>query len=521
MNSAVVAPTTSTVQCKDVEGRSDLAALLGMGDSVMRSRFSLKDIGSDPWVNCAAMNPAHAQLLREGLLLQQRGRSAEAEVIFRKLLKQDPQQADGWRLLGLIELARGDLLAAGQSLGHSLRLRADHPQAWHGLGEVHEESGRPADAEACYRRAGELKPDWAEAHYNQARMLHRLGQLEAARQPLQLCLRFKPATVGAWQLQAMLEQAAGAMDAALLSLDRALQLAPGRAALHHNRAVVLQCSHQHALALQAHEQAQALGLDMADAHYNHGNTLFSLGQPAAAAAAYRKALARDPQHALAQYDLAKLRWSQGEADFLGELEAAEQAAPQSAIPCGIKAGLLLKAERYQDAAAAFERACLLAPQVAAYFDGFGQALCQLGQFDAALQAHQQALTLSPRDATLHCHQARCLLAAGFAQQAAAAAGQGDIERLLREARLHLRVGKGRPARIERCLQCFLGDIDRGARGLPLFGGELAERLQQRGQLTRLAEIARLGVFECRRLTGGQELRQSARNDVFEVQHLHK
>ena len=372
------------------------------------------------------MNPAHAQLLREGLLLQQRGRSAEAEVIFRKLLKQDPQQADGWRLLGLIELARGDLLAAGQSLGHSLRLRADHPQAWHGLGEVHEESGRPADAEACYRRAGELKPDWAEAHYNQARMLHRLGQLEAAHQPLQLCLRFKPAMVGAWQLQAMLEQAAGAMDAALLSLDRALQLAPGRAALHHNRAVVLQCSHQHALALQAHEQAQALGLDMADAHYNHGNTLFSLGQPAAAAAAYRKALARDPQHALAQYDLAKLRWSQGEADFLGELEAAEQAAPQSAIPCGIKAGLLLKAECYQDAAAAFERACLLAPQVAAYFDGFGQALCQLGQFDAALQAHQQALTLSPRDATLHCHQARCLLAAGFAQQAAAAAGQAVI-----------------------------------------------------------------------------------------------
>ena len=105
--------------------------------------------------------------------------------------------------------------------------------------------------------------------------------------------------------------------------------------------------------------------------------------------------------------------------------------------------------------------------------------------------------------------------------AAAAAGQGDIERLLREARLHLRVGKGRPARIERCLQCFLGDIDRGARGLPLFGGEFAERLQQRGQLTRLAEIARLDVFERRRLTGGRKLRQSARNDIFEVQHLHK
>jgi predicted RNA polymerase sigma factor len=49
------------------------------------------------------------------------------------------------------------------------------------------------------------KADWAEAHYNQARMLHRLGELEAA----------------------------------LLSFDRALQLAPGQAARQHNRAGVL------------------------------------------------------------------------------------------------------------------------------------------------------------------------------------------------------------------------------------------------------------------------------------------
>ncbi len=364
-----------------------------------------------------------ARLLQQGQQARQRGRLAEAAAACRAVLKLDAQQALALRLLGLIELTRGDLLTAEQWLGRSLRAQADQAESWHGLGEVQEGLDRPADAEACYRRAAELQTGWAEAHYNRARMLRRLGYADLARQAVQQALQLKPGMANAWQLLAMLQQDVNELDAALHSLAQALRLAPERAALHHNRAVLLQCSHRHAEALTAHERALALGLTAADAHYNHGNTLLSLGRAELAEAAYRHALAVEPLHALALYDLARLRWSQGQANFLAEMEAAESAAPQSATPCGIKAQLLLKAGRHEEAAAAFRRACGLAPQVAAYFDGLAQALGSLGQFDSALQAHQHARLLAPADAAVRSNQVRGLLAAGLLQEAAAAAAQ--------------------------------------------------------------------------------------------------
>ena len=348
---------------------------------------------------------------------------AEAEAACHAVLRLDAQQPLALRLLGLIELARGELLAAEQWLGRSLRVQAEQAESWHGLGEVQEGLLRPTDAEACYRRAAELQAGWAEAHYNRARMLRLLGHADLARQAVQQVLQLKPDMANAWQLLAMLQQDEHQLDAALHSLAQALRLAPERAALHHNRAVLLQCSHRHTEALAAHERALALGLAAADAHYNHGNTLLSLGRTELAAAAYRQALTVEPLHALALYDLARLRWSQGEDEFLAELEAAERAAPQSATLRGIKAQLLLKAGRYAEAAAAFRRASFLAPQVAAHFDGLAQALGSLGQLDAALHAHQQALLLAPADAAVRSNQVRGLLAAGRVQEAAVAAAQ--------------------------------------------------------------------------------------------------
>lgn len=360
--------------------------------------------------------------LQEAVLAHQQGRLEQAEAGYRQVLTQQPQAVDAWRLLGLLMLARGRWAEATPILEQSLRLKPAQADAWHGLGEAREEQGQWPEAELGYRQAAQLQPGWAQAHYNQARALRQLGHGPAAHQAVQRSLKLQPQFVPAWQLQALLEQDAGDLAAALHSLDQALRLAPDKAALHHNHAVVLQRLHRHRDALLAHEQALRLGLNVADAHYNHGNTLQSLGRSGDAAHAYRRALALDPQHALALCDLAKLRFSQGEAEFLSELEAAEQAAPQSAVATGLRAQLLLKAERPEEAAAAYRLACQRSPQSPAYFDGLGQALCQLGHFDEALQAHRQALALNPRDPHLHNHLARTLLAAG---QPAAAAEQAQ------------------------------------------------------------------------------------------------
>ena len=350
---------------------------------------------------------------------------AEAQQHFTAALAIDGQCVDALVQLGELAFTRRELALAEDLLARALRVNASMAGVWGRLGEVHEDLQRWTDAQDAYRRAVELKPKYIEAHYNRARMLRQLGQPEEAAHSLTQALRLKPGSptllAQMLQLRAMLQGDAGELELALATLDQALEATPERAALHHNRGVMLQRLSRPVLALAAHEQARDLGLDAADAHYNRGNSLQSLGRLHDAAAAYRAALALDSQHALALYDIARLRWRLGDADFTAELDAAAAAAPSSAVAHGIKGRLMLRAGRYADAAAAFTLAAAAQPDAPGYLDGLGQALSRLGRFEDALSAHRRAVELAPAHAAVHVSHASSLLQAGQVEPAAQAA----------------------------------------------------------------------------------------------------
>ena len=368
------------------------------------------------------LNPSHRQLLQQGVQARQQGRPAAAQAAFAEVLRQLPEQPDALQMLAELAQAQGAPAEAEALLARALRASPEHPYAWSRLGHLRESQGRLAEAAAAFRRAAQSLPGHAEAHYNLARLLRLLGQPAEAAQGLVQALRLAdvPATLRAQMLQllALLQEQADQLEPALATLARAIEAAPRRAALHHNRAVLLQRLARPAEALAAHDTAIGLGLDVPDAHYNRGNSLQSVGRMAEALAAYRAALARDPQHALALYDSARLRWRMGDADFAAELDAAAAAVPASAVAPALKGRLMLRAERHAEAAAAFAQAVAADGAAAGHFDGLGQALCRLGRLDDALAAHRRAVALAPQDAATHIGLARALLQNGQAAQAA-------------------------------------------------------------------------------------------------------
>jgi tetratricopeptide (TPR) repeat protein len=285
--------------------------------------------------------------------------------------------------------------------------------------------GRRDDAIAALQRATVLAPGLVEAHYNLARVLHGTGRAAEAAAALQPALELPHSNAAlralVLQLAALLQQGAGRLEHALATLGDAVAAAPDKAALHHNRAVLLQRLNRPHEALAAHERAQALGAAGADVHYNHGNALQGLGRGNEAVAAYRRALAADPRHALALYDLARLRWRLGDADFDAELRALEALDAQASLAPGLRAHLLARAERHAEAAAAFEQALRHEPQAAGFHDGLGRMHSRLGHHDQALASHERAVALAPGDADLQAHHAAALLAAGRPEEALAAA----------------------------------------------------------------------------------------------------
>lgn len=320
---------------------------------------------------------------------------------------------------------QGKLEAAEGVLRRSLLSGPAQPQTWFQLGSVLEDMGRSSEAEVCYARASEFSSAFAQAHYNRARMLHQLGQPARAAECVSQALKHAQGElqVQALQLRALLEDASGALHTALATLDDAIRLAPQRSALHHNRGVLLQRMARAAEALHAIDTALELGLDTPDAHYNRGNSLQSMGLTAQALDAYRMALARNPQHELALFDLARLRWRLGDADYAAELEATAATYPDSHVAFGILGRLLLAGGNPDRAAGAYARAIELSGDSAGYLDGLGQALSRAGLHQKALVAHQRAVQLAPHQATVRAHHASCLLQLGKIDSAAQVAEQ--------------------------------------------------------------------------------------------------
>ena len=54
--------------------------------------------------------------------------------------------------------------AALQYIGRAIARKENVPVFHHNLGKAHRALGQLAEAVVCYRRALELKPDYAEAH---------------------------------------------------------------------------------------------------------------------------------------------------------------------------------------------------------------------------------------------------------------------------------------------------------------------------------------------------------------------
>lgn len=358
----------------------------------------------------AAIHPLSS--LGQGLRALAAGQLDAAQGLLQRALRESPAAPEVPAVLGQLAAQRQQWAEAEAWFFRSLQLHAGQPRVWLARGQMLEMLQRPADAAEAFAQAADLQPTWAVAHYEHARLRRELGQRPVALQAAAQATRLAPQDSKALQLLALLRQDDGHLQDALHSLDAALRLAPERAALHHNRGVVLHRLGRHADALAAHEHALSLGLNVADAHYNHGNTLQALGRADAALSAYRQALALAPLHALSLYDLAKLRWVLGHADFTVELDAAERAAPESDIPPRLLGLLLLRAGRGEAAAAAYRRAAALQPANAAYADGLGQALSLLGRHDESCASHRLAVSLAPDDVAVLGNAARSLYTAG-------------------------------------------------------------------------------------------------------------
>ena len=339
--------------------------------------------------------------LAAALQQHQAGRLAEAETLYGRILRAQPDQPDALHLLGVLAHQSGRHAAAVELIGRAV---AHNPNAagYHSnLGVALQALGRLDEAVIALRRATTLDREHADARYNLAVSLQTLGNLDEAVAHYQQVVARVPAHALAHYNLGNALQALGRSEEAETAYRCALALDPAHAPAHGGLGMALSSLGRLDEAVASFEAALALAPDTVRAHLNLGAALQRLGRLDAAAERFRRALTLAPDCVEAHQGLGLVLQELGQVDeSLGCFRRALDLDPDHADALvGLGAGLH-NVGRSGEALAFLERAVELAPEHVRGLSDLGLVLESLGRADEALDAGRRALALRPDNASV-------------------------------------------------------------------------------------------------------------------------
>ena len=129
-------------------------------------------------------NPDAEDLFEQAQSAYEAGDIAEAERLYRVLMKSDPTDASAPFNLGNMLRANGRNIEAEAALRDATHVDPTFAEAWYNLGDFLDEQGRSEAAIECLRNALQVAPDYADATFNLALLLQRKNQHRGGRRSL-------------------------------------------------------------------------------------------------------------------------------------------------------------------------------------------------------------------------------------------------------------------------------------------------------------------------------------------------
>lgn len=247
------------------------------------------------------------ELLLQAQSLQNSGQPLAAVAIFRSLVTRHPANAQLLYLAGTAEIQAGHDVEAINLLQKSLSLDPEQANAQSNLGVAFWNLRDFDHAEAAYRSAIRLKPDYAEAYSNLSMVL--LDGFEKPEDALKMAdhaIEILPDYADAHNNRGNALQALARFDEALKAYEQSLLIRPNYAFAHNNRGNALRKLDRLVDAVEAYQEAIHLKPDYAEAYCHMGCTLGELGMVSDARYFFQRALSIDPGFSKAHFNLAAI-----------------------------------------------------------------------------------------------------------------------------------------------------------------------------------------------------------------------
>lgn len=186
-----------------------------------------------------------------------------------------------------------------------LRHQPDHADAMHYLGVLAHQTGHSEAAVDLITQAIAKNPSVPAYHTNLGLALHAQGKLEEAVSAMRKALELNPANVNALNNLAYFLKLKNELDEATVLLQRAVILDPAFAEGHNNLANIYWTRENLEEAERHYKRAAESNPEYADVHRNLAGLLQAQGRHAEAAASWRRLLKLRPEDAGAQARLAE------------------------------------------------------------------------------------------------------------------------------------------------------------------------------------------------------------------------
>ena len=170
--------------------------------------------------------PYKEKIINQAFHFHSQGNILEAAKYYEYFINQGFKDALVFSNYGVILKNYGKLQEAEVSYRKAIEIKPNYAEAHYNLGIILDKIGKLQEAEVSYRKVIEIKPNYAEAHYNLGLILNKIGKLQEAELSTRKAIEIKPNYAEAHSNLGSILKDLGNLEEAELFTRKAIEIKP-------------------------------------------------------------------------------------------------------------------------------------------------------------------------------------------------------------------------------------------------------------------------------------------------------
>ena len=250
------------------------------------------------------------EIINQAFRFHSQGNISEAVKFYKYFINNGFQDHRVFLNFGVILKNIGKYKEAELLYRKAIDIKTDYAEAYSNLGIVLKNLGKLKEAELAYRKAIKIKPNYAMAHSNLGNLFRDLGNFQEAELAYRKAIKIKPEYAEGHYNLGNIFRDLGNFQEAELAYRKAIKIKPNYAEGNYNLGVILKNLGNYKEAELAYRKAIKIKPDYVEAYLNLGNVFRDLGNFQEAESAYHKAIELNPNYSKTYYSLSLLKYSE-------------------------------------------------------------------------------------------------------------------------------------------------------------------------------------------------------------------